>query len=65
MVRSPGPVLSGFGLDGGEVFAHLAVVALGLFGFKHYSIEIFLAGKNEPRLRRKKVLESLKNIRNV
>ena len=37
MVRSPGPVQAGFGLDGGEVFQHLAVVALGLFGFKHYS----------------------------
>jgi hypothetical protein len=37
MVRSPGPVTAGFGLDGGEVLEHLAVVALKLFGFKHYS----------------------------
>ena len=37
MVRSPGPVLAGFGLDGGEVFAHLAVVAYGLFGWQHYT----------------------------
>jgi hypothetical protein len=29
MVRSPGPVQAGFGLDGGEVFVHLAVVAIG------------------------------------
>ena len=37
MVRSPGPVHAGFGLDDGEVLQHLAVVALGLFGFRHYS----------------------------
>ena len=29
MVRSPGPVTAGFGLDDGEVFHHLAVVAIG------------------------------------
>jgi hypothetical protein len=29
MVRSPGPVPAGFGLDDGEVVVHLAVVAIG------------------------------------
>jgi hypothetical protein len=29
MVRSPGPVRAGFGLDDGEVFHHLTVVAIG------------------------------------
>ena len=29
MVRSPGPVCAGFGLDDGEVLSHLAVVAIG------------------------------------
>ena len=29
MVRSPGPVRAGFGLDDGEVLTHLAVVAFG------------------------------------
>ena len=36
MVRSPGPVSAGFGLDGGEVFARLVAVAYGLFDFSHY-----------------------------
>lgn len=44
MVCSPGPVHAGFGLDDGEVLAHLAVVAFGLFSCRHYSpLKVYLS----------------------